>query len=157
MPVPPSLKKEQKSLETLLAICKDADKLDRVRLDSMGTYPREGLDASRLSLESSKKLESVAYQSFDKVLRILDIEKELQSINIELGSIDKLSELKSDYEYSKEAEDRLFQARENCKQNTQNFLRAMIKDKRLSKISQIPKKIKEFFLSRESKKGDLDK
>ena len=72
--LPPNLRKRY---SRILNIFKDADKLDRVRLDSRGLYPREGLDASRLSLNSSKKLENVAYEGLDKVLEIISIEKEI--------------------------------------------------------------------------------
>ena len=63
----------------ILDVFKDADKLDRVRLDPKGEYPREGLDSSRLSLESSKKLEGVAYEAYNKLLEILDIEQQKQA------------------------------------------------------------------------------
>ena len=67
----------------VLDVFKDADKLDRVRLDPYGVYPREGLDATRLSLESSKKLEGVAYEAYGKLLDILGVEKQIQTIREE--------------------------------------------------------------------------
>ena len=70
-------------------MCKDADKLDRVRLDPIGIFPSEGLDISRLSLSSSKDLENVAYESLDKILLILDNERELQNIKRELEELNR--------------------------------------------------------------------
>ena len=50
-----------------------------MRLDPYGQYPREGLDVTRLSLESSKKLENVAYESYSKLFEILEVEKQTQA------------------------------------------------------------------------------
>lgn len=60
----------------MLNIFKDADKLDRVRLDLRGENPNQGLDVSRLSLESSKMLENVAYEANYKLLEALSGEKQ---------------------------------------------------------------------------------
>lgn len=81
--------KEQEEWKYLLDMCKDADKLDRVRLDPIGIFPSEGLDISRLSLSSSKDLENVAYESLDKILLILDNERELQNIERELEELNR--------------------------------------------------------------------
>lgn len=70
----------------ILDICKDADKLDRVRLDPLGINPREGLDVSRLSLDGSKQLERVAYESLDKILEILNIEHEIADIDKQIDN-----------------------------------------------------------------------
>lgn len=71
--------------EKILHICTDADKLDRVRLDPYGLNSREdGLDIERLVLNSSRMLEGVAYESYGKLLEILDIEKQIQAIQDEI-------------------------------------------------------------------------
>lgn len=76
----------QEQYRQLLALFKDADKLDRVRLDRSG-FESYGLDAKRLSFESSKKLENVAYEGVEKLLRILDIEKEIRQVDEQLSKI----------------------------------------------------------------------
>ncbi len=64
----------------ILNIVKDADKLDRVRLDPFKMFPSEGLDAERLSLDYSKKLEDLAYESYDKLFDVVRIDKDLRDI-----------------------------------------------------------------------------
>lgn len=54
--------------QTLLNYMKDSDKLDRVRL---GKY--DGLDVSRLSLPSSKKMIKVAYQTHEHLFDIINM------------------------------------------------------------------------------------
>ncbi len=66
----------------LLFILKDADKLDRVRLDPLGLDSGGGLDASRLSLRYSKTLESLAYASYNELFECINIEKKLHYINV---------------------------------------------------------------------------
>lgn len=72
----------------ILNLFKDADKLDRVRLDPKGSYKEVGLDSSRLLLESSKKLESVAYEAYYNLIEILDIEQEIKQINMSAESFE---------------------------------------------------------------------
>lgn len=83
---------EREKYKKMLDLVKDADKLDRVRLDPRGIYPREGLDVRRLSLESSKKLENFSYESFDKVLEYMDIANEIREIDEELSKLEVLEE-----------------------------------------------------------------
>ena len=133
-------------VQKILDICKDADKLDRVRLDQLGINLREGLDTSRLSLPASKKLENIAYESFDKILEIMDIEHELSDINKQMDEIDEMITLENEVSQFEYFEERMNSARlkENAKKKV--FLNNIISDRRLSKISEIPKKIKNLFL-----------
>lgn len=64
-----------------LDILKDADKLDRVRLDPYGEYLQEGLNPERLALSHSKDLEGFAYEAYDKLIEVLDIEEEIYDID----------------------------------------------------------------------------
>lgn len=75
----------------------DADKLDRVRLEPTGGYTDVGLDISRLSLPSSKDLESVAYEVYAKLFDILDIYKELRRLEHE-GRLETLVEFEKKLE-----------------------------------------------------------
>lgn len=153
--VPSFINKEKEEWKKLLDICKDADKLDRVRLDLKGTNIKEGLDISRLSLNNSKGLENVAYEGYSKILDILDIEEKIQSIEQKLDEINILTELKQDYKQSEEFEQKLYQAKDNCNKIKERFLKSIVNGKRFSKIAEIPKKIKEIFLPKENTKGEL--
>lgn len=73
-----------KVLETF----KDADKLDRVRLDPRGMMPTEGLDVSRLSYNDSKQYETLAYESLHKLLPVLDIEKVIAEIDRQIEELE---------------------------------------------------------------------
>lgn len=133
-------------VQKILDICKDADKLDRVRLDQLGIDLREGLDTSRLSLASSKKFENLAYESFDKILEILDIEHELSDINKQMYEIDEMITLETEVSQFQYFEERMSIAKLKEDSKKKDFLNNMISDRRLSKISEIPKKIKNLFL-----------
>ena len=72
----------------VLETFKDADKLDRVRLDPRGMMPTEGLDVSRLSSNESKQYETLAYESLHKLLPVLDIEKVIASIDRQIEALE---------------------------------------------------------------------
>ena len=133
----------QENVKKILAICKDADKLDRVRLDPKGMASRDGLDINHLSLESSKKLENVAYEGLDKILSILDIEYEKMELNEKMKQIDSL--ICSKKECTK-FEEKWQEAQENMQICRKEFLQGIVKGKRFQKILEVPKKIKEHFL-----------
>lgn len=61
----------------------DADKLDRVRLEPTGTWTRVGLEPSRLSLERSRELECLAYETNAKLFEILDLYKQQRTLDEE--------------------------------------------------------------------------
>lgn len=143
---------EKENLHHILDICKDADKLDRVRLDPRGMYPREGLNASRLSLESSKGLENVAYESLFKVLPILDIERENQDIDQEITQIDNLLKLKEESSKGNEFEMQMKMAEEGIGVQKKEFLRQVTSGKRFSKVKNIVEKIKSAFIPKDNTK-----
>ena len=75
----------------ILDIFKDADKLDRVRLDPQGYGLIDGLDIKRLSLESSKRLEGLAYEAYRKLFAILTVQKQIQTIKEQAkGFLDRI-------------------------------------------------------------------
>lgn len=61
----------------------DADKLDRVRLEPTGTWTGVGLEPSRLSLESSRALECLAYETNAKLFEVLDLYKQQRTLDEE--------------------------------------------------------------------------
>lgn len=145
------------NFQKVLEICKDADKLDRVRLDPLGYNPREGLDASRLLLNSSKKIEGLAYESFDKVLEILDIEQELTGINKKIDEVDEIIELESETSKFDEFEDKMKEEKLERKERKKAIVGNVVSGRRLSKVLEIPKKIKSLFLNKVEKKETIER
>jgi len=138
--------KKKRYIQKILDICKDADKLDRVRLDPYGINPREGLDVSRLSLSCSKNFENIAYEAFDKILEILDIEHELVDINRKISEIEEVTLLKTEVSQFEIFEEKINEARLVEHTKKKGILNNIVSDRRLSKISRIPKIIKGLFL-----------
>ena len=144
----------EKDYRNLLDICKDADKLDRVRLDPRGYYSREGLDPERLSLEGSKTFENVAYEGYDKLLEILDLENELKDINEELSKREELKFLQAEPEFYDSFNERLSEQREVIKQKGKEIRFSFRLDRIYSKVASIPEKIKQL-LTKSKEKDDL--
>ena len=150
--------KQKNRWKHILDICKDADKLDRVRLDPRGVIPQEGLDSSRLSLDISKKYENVAYESLNKITDILDIEYELAELKKDKKLVEEIKEDMVNYNNKEEFEKEMNSARNNCKVKAQEFLSTIVENKQLSKIKQIPEKIRKLFMkTREKNVEEIDK
>lgn len=134
----------------IMDICKDSDKLDRIRLDPRGEYPREGLNVNRLSLESSKKLENVAYESLTKIIPILDIEREVQCIDTDIEKIDNLLMLKEEVLKGEEVEQELESAEKNISGRKKEFLKKVTSQKRFSKIKNMVETLRNVFKPKEN-------
>lgn len=140
----------QKKYREVLEILKDADKLDRVRLDPRGLNHVEGLDVSRLSNKRYECFELSAYEALDKLTEVLGIEKQIQEIDQFLNTI---------YEKSKfpECEELLEMQKENCKKNSGMFLKGFIDKSRerfgLNQIKSFILKLKEKFEQKSEVKG----
>lgn len=147
--------KEKKKWKLVLDVCKDADKLDRVRLDPMGIFHREGLDMSRLSLEKSKKFENVAYEGLDKVLRIFDIENELQQISDERETAFYLKYIEEEQSEFHDFEKQMKEAQKAYRIKAENFLSEIVSERKLSEVTQIPVEIKSEF-SKEQKQNEVE-
>ena len=104
-----------------LDILKDADKLDRVRLDPYGEYLHEGLDPERLALHSSKKIEGLAYETYDKLIEILDIEEEIYDIDTYFSLLQQRKGIE-------EKEKQIEAQREKCKEGASGFLNGIIQN-----------------------------
>ncbi len=122
-------------IKRILDICKDADKLDRVRLDPLGIKPREGLDVSRLSLDGSKQLEGVAYESLDKILEILDIEHEIADIDKQIDNTKYIDFYKKEISQFSSFEQEINKEKEKRNDQKKEMLSRLIADRRLSKIT----------------------
>ena len=132
--------KDIDKLEKMLRCFKDADKLDRVRLSPDGHDLYEGLDASRLLLDSSKELEGLAYESLDKLLRILDIERERKELEQYLGLEEELSRVP-------QIEEEIDNQIERGKSATEEKLTAIVNQSvKKVDIRELPRKIKSFFM-----------
>ena len=132
--------------QKVLEIFKDADKLDRVRLDVYGINPRDGLDINRLSLRSSKSFENIAYEAFDKIIEILDIEHELVDINRKISEIEEVTTLETEVSQFNIFEEKIDEAKLAEQNKKKGVLNDIVANRRLSKISDFPKKIKDLFL-----------
>ncbi len=71
--------------KNIMYVLKNADKLDRVRLDPYGENLKEGLDIDRFVGEDSliktlQDMEYLAYESLEKVLELLDTDRELRNL-----------------------------------------------------------------------------
>ena len=126
----------RKKYEKVLNIFKDADKLDRVRLDPDRMNSRGGLNIERLSLESSKKLECLAYESYDKLIEILDIKREQLEI-------DKFMELSKQIEHKSQSKNFIDEIRSESK------LKVGIKG-----INKIVHRVREFIESKGKKREE---
>lgn len=139
------LPKEESSHKwDLLQRFKDVDKLDRVRLDPMGKNPREGLNVSRLYNASSRTLEGLAYEAYNKVLEILDIEKQI----FEIEQFLKLEEERGQFE---EFENRFRQRKEVVKSAGSYFLSEIVNDETIgiSVMNAFLTRIKSLFQAKE--------
>ena len=114
---------ELENCKIALKIFKDADKLDRIRLDPFGKYPEEGLDASRLSL--SKDFENIAYEAYDKILDVLDIEKQI-------ADIDKFLELDEEIKQFSEFETKLKNRRAVLQSKNNKFLEDIVQSEEVT-------------------------
>lgn len=120
----------------ILDIVKDADKLDRVRLDPRGEYLSEGLNPERLTFNSSKSLEGLAYEAYDKLLEVLDLEQEMYDIDTYISLINQKQE-------NQEIESKIESQRQIHRKEASEFLDGVIKKSRKNvKFSRIEKVIR---------------